>query len=49
MMKNYTVWEDNAGDMSEALFEGTFEECLEFKGDDEELYIEAPDGFTVVG
>lgn len=48
-MMNYTVWADGMADMAKALFVGTLTECIEFKGTDEEFYIVAPDGFTVVG
>ena len=32
-----------------AVFTGTLAQCVAYKDDDEDFYIVAPDGFTVVG
>ena len=45
----YTVWAfDEMVFDDVVLFTGTLAQCKEFKGTDDELYVVAPDGFTVV-
>ena len=47
--KMFTVWcEDGMMADEMMVFEGTFEECVEYIDGDTDLYIVAPDGFTVV-
>lgn len=45
----FTVRDYNEDYMEETIvFEGTLEQCYEFIGTDEEFYIVASDGFTVI-
>lgn len=47
--KMFTVRDYNEDYMEETIvFEGTLEQCHEFIGTDEEFYIVASDGFTVI-
>jgi len=42
------MWFDEATQDDTTLFTGTYEECVTFIDGDEECFIVAPDGFTVV-
>ena len=45
----YTVWTfDELAFDDVVIFTGTLAQCKEFKETDDELYVVAPDGFTVV-
>ena len=46
--KMFTVWTYDDGCCDDVMvFEGSLDECIAYVADDDEFYIQEPDGFTV--